>query len=584
MNDNFRCRIVNESGDVLRINISRDCPAWMYMLNTLCGAYPVEWIGHNSHNKIIQCSPDLKKTISGICTKSAGSLPKAELISRFFNDQPDNIYLAFLREGTLLRIDEDLLHEALGRVLRANYSLIPENGNKNSLQTASGISKSFSLFMFTSGGVSSVRPLGKKYPEDRKNELIKLLRAVDNFDMNVLRDSNHFWRLGELRSFASSEEAMMSDVSGIITGEENRLKDLNDETVVVFGILENADITQLTDLKHVCHHIKAKGTHRDFYDNRMIMDRLLYINGYTRRSFTDIGFDYRIPGRKSVCRFCGRSKKDGAKFKEDPHAISYFFGNKHLLGGGECDSCNSFFGTELEPDFHRYYLPTMNLCGITGRGKNPHAEGENFSSKLGELKLLGHGEDFDLFDRLANGEEVPIDLNDSIPVVKADIYRCLCKYVISLIDDDELPDFSETVRWIKKERTGGYLPKTFRNEKDYGCATTPTLDIYRPINYCESKYGWIAVFRFITNLWVYAVPHVKGCNNNMLTGIIKNFINDFIPEIRFVDEHFNDETLSYVTTHTTQSISEESILTRMSDMSPEEQQEFLDSIPKKWHK
>ena len=49
---NFICQIFNESGDRLRINLSQSHPAWMDMLNLLCGAKPLEWIDDSSHNNM----------------------------------------------------------------------------------------------------------------------------------------------------------------------------------------------------------------------------------------------------------------------------------------------------------------------------------------------------------------------------------------------------------------------------------------------------------------------------------------------------------------------------------------------------
>lgn len=572
--DVFRCRLVNERGDVLRISIPEINPACMDMLNTLCGAHPVEWIGHNSHNKIILCSPELKDEICDICAKVAGSVENIEIVNRFFQDQPDNTYMAFLRQGALLRIDDKLIDEAQAIVLRHNYQLIPEEV-KGHVQINA---KTFTLFTFTSSGESSIKSLGKNYPQDRRLELTTLLKAVEDFDMQSLAESKSFWKLADLKQLADSEEVNRSSVAGIIKGEIKRLSKLEEDTIVVFGILEKGDISQLTLLKKAC----CAKDHRKFYRYQMLLDRLLYINGYIRRCYTDLGFQYRIPGYRTVCRFCGKSHREGVEFRKDPHAISYFFGNKYLLGGGECDNCNNYFGRQLEPDFYRYYLPTMIRCGMTGRGKNPYVEGENFYLNLQKVQILGAENDADSYDRLLNGEEVPVEFRDDQPVVKADIYRCLCKYVVSLIDDKELPDFAETIKWINRKKLYGCLPATFRNEKDLDYTETPTVEIYRPMQYDESKYGWIVAFRFVTNLWVFAVPYVKGCSNALMTDITDRFIKNFIPRLKFVKEDFSDEGLSYITTHFTYSMNEHTTYKRFIDMTPEEQQEFHDSMPRKW--
>ena len=57
----FVCRIFNESGVELGINLPQSHPAWMDMLNLFCGVTPVEWIDDSSHNKLFHCTRKLKK-------------------------------------------------------------------------------------------------------------------------------------------------------------------------------------------------------------------------------------------------------------------------------------------------------------------------------------------------------------------------------------------------------------------------------------------------------------------------------------------------------------------------------------------
>ena len=99
MMSNFICQIFNESGDRLRINLSQSHPAWMDMLNLLCGAKPLEWIDDSSHNKLFICSSELKVRIHEICSKYKSQESNLSVIEDYFNNQVDNSRLAFLREG-----------------------------------------------------------------------------------------------------------------------------------------------------------------------------------------------------------------------------------------------------------------------------------------------------------------------------------------------------------------------------------------------------------------------------------------------------------------------------------------------------
>lgn len=111
---NFICQIWDASGNRLKINLPQSHPAQIDMLNLLCSADPLLWIDKSSHNKLFICSPDLKVKVHDICGKhKSDELFDLSPIEDFFNNQADNAPLAFLREGGLLRIDEDLIEKAM---------------------------------------------------------------------------------------------------------------------------------------------------------------------------------------------------------------------------------------------------------------------------------------------------------------------------------------------------------------------------------------------------------------------------------------------------------------------------------------
>lgn len=118
---NFICQIINEFGDILRINLPQSHPTWMDILNLLCGAKPFEWIDNSSHNKLFICSSELKVRIHEICSKYKSQEPNLSVIEDYFNNQVDNSRLAFLREGALLSVDNNLVRKAVFLVRKANF-------------------------------------------------------------------------------------------------------------------------------------------------------------------------------------------------------------------------------------------------------------------------------------------------------------------------------------------------------------------------------------------------------------------------------------------------------------------------------
>ena len=106
---NLLCQIWDASGNRLEIDLPQSHPAQIDMLNLLCSADPLLWIDKSGHNKLFICSPNLKVRVHDIRNEHNDLL----FIEDFFNNQADNAPLAFLREGGLLRIDEDLIEKAM---------------------------------------------------------------------------------------------------------------------------------------------------------------------------------------------------------------------------------------------------------------------------------------------------------------------------------------------------------------------------------------------------------------------------------------------------------------------------------------
>ena len=158
MMSNFICQIFNESGDRLRINLSQSHPAWMDMLNLLCGAKPLEWVDDSSHNKLFICSSELKVRIHEICSKYKSQESNLSVIEDYFNNQVDNSRLAFLREGALLSVDNNLVKKAVFMVRKANFFVtynVISFGDKEEYTGPNDLNACVCRFC------------GKKYPEVR---------------------------------------------------------------------------------------------------------------------------------------------------------------------------------------------------------------------------------------------------------------------------------------------------------------------------------------------------------------------------------------------------------------------------------
>lgn len=119
-----RCRMIAQISVPLSTSFGRD------LLNTLCGAKPIEWIGNSSHHKLICLGKDLKSRLLSICDNNHDlDVPK---FRDYISQQPIDSYLAFVRLGALLKVDDKLMAYATHVVVRKNLLskyTITEYGN-----------------------------------------------------------------------------------------------------------------------------------------------------------------------------------------------------------------------------------------------------------------------------------------------------------------------------------------------------------------------------------------------------------------------------------------------------------------------
>ncbi|OJW80181.1 MAG: hypothetical protein BGO69_13200 [Bacteroidetes bacterium 46-16] len=158
---------------------------------------------------------------------------------------------------------------------------------------------------------------------------------------------------------------------------------------------------------------------------------------------------------KRICRFCNNTREP-LTFGSVAHAISEGLGNKTLILNEECDGCNEYFSQTIEQDIIEYFAFARTMYGIKGKGGNKAFVGKNFKFKnTPSLELQ--------FEDGTDSKEVTsplkIPLHSSHKITAQNIYRCFCKYFLSVIDADLLPSFSKTIDWINGKFTPEKLPK-----------------------------------------------------------------------------------------------------------------------------
>ena len=168
-----------------------------------------------------------------------------------------------------------------------------------------------------------------------------------------------------------------------------------------------------------------------------------------------------------ICRFCGRSIPD-VTFKQKAHAISESLGNKGLICREECDDCNRRFNQTIEQDMTRLFQFFLILNGIKGKKGSPTLQGNSISitndpSSRSSLGLDTLGLKVNTLPDTHDIQEIARYISNqfsfsNVKYVPQNIYKCLCKYVLSVIDHRYLPFFKGTINWINEPLSRHSLP------------------------------------------------------------------------------------------------------------------------------
>lgn len=159
-------------------------------------------------------------------------------------------------------------------------------------------------------------------------------------------------------------------------------------------------------------------------------------------TFIDNSVDY-------VCRFCGKDKKEET-FKKIAHAIPELIGNKTLLTKCECDTCNSFFGENLEDHLGRFLLPFNALRRIKGKNGIPTYKDSKIriETKSGTQNISSLSDSLDIDEENKN-VKIKAQTQRFIPIK---VYKAFLKMALSIMPESELKYFYDLVLYVKEEK------------------------------------------------------------------------------------------------------------------------------------
>lgn len=154
-----------------------------------------------------------------------------------------------------------------------------------------------------------------------------------------------------------------------------------------------------------------------------------------------------------ICRFCGGTTKTKARFDKEAHAIPAALGNKHLKLADECDTCNQYFGEEIEPTLVELLNIQRVFLGIEARSGSPTVKfpgGSMFRNQEDDKMMVIVPEKI---SQEASGA-LTAQLGRGKPIIPQNFYRALSKIALSVVPEEELPALAKTARWVRYGQAG----------------------------------------------------------------------------------------------------------------------------------
>ncbi|HLR26104.1 MAG TPA: hypothetical protein VK112_09580 [Fodinibius sp.] len=146
------------------------------------------------------------------------------------------------------------------------------------------------------------------------------------------------------------------------------------------------------------------------------------------------------------CRFCNRTKDDGASFNKKAHLLPEQLGNKLIISHSECDDCNELFAN-YESHLGNFLGPLKTLLGVKGKSKKGTRIPKHKVPSTGTK--ITHKGDSILWKRKIKNSLIRLDTPTEIsfgvkhhPYIPLLAWKALSRTSIHLTDLDEISQYS----------------------------------------------------------------------------------------------------------------------------------------------
>lgn len=234
------------------------------------------------------------------------------------------------------------------------------------------------------------------------------------------------------------------------------------------------------------------------------------------------------------CRFCGQSMPQ-VTFEKKSHAISEALGNKKVWCLEECDCCNEYFGKTIERDIINLFSPYRSLYKVKGKEGVPTTKGKNF--KISE-ELFSFTLPFDNTEDLKNKTFV-LDTSN-YKYIPQNVYRCLCKYALSVVNRKLLNKYDDTLLWIRGTKQFDNLPLLGFCNKSSIIQEPHLLIFQRKI--AENQYPLLAGCFFVGAIGIFFVVPQDGTDMYIQSESFYELLKNYSDYKDLVRTDFNGNT------------------------------------------
>jgi len=359
------------------------------------------------------------------------------------------------------------------------------------------------------------------------SELIRVFKCDDKGYINPIQTADDIY-FQKLHSMSCEFKASYPEFFRLIEILESLKHDekffvvpgnVNDDTTINNYISIQRRLYQSNDIQYPI-------------DEKLVMKNYNFYIWGDKRAYVGEG-----DRQKRVCRFCNQQSPT-VTFRNRAHAISESLGNKLLFCNEECDICNHEKFCEIEQDFFNFHRPYYSLYQKKGKEGIPSIQGKNIKidnkNKNGGIVIKSKS-DFSSLENLFNKDHI-ID-EPSLKYTPQNLYKCLCKFAVSVIEKKYLNKLSKTIQWITSDSTVERLPIVLiRQSKIHD---QPLIGIYVKKDSTDSDLPEFIIRLFIINFeYLYILPFVDD-NEVILSESARSELEDIFDLSTYTEVDFS---------------------------------------------